>query len=108
MNDEIKVFGLANGMEIIATVVSEDNEKFILKNALALNIQPQTQNNNEIKLQLIPPTFFAEAEQDGRKGVDIELYKGTIMFRYILRENIKQQYILQTGKIIIASGSLPK
>ena len=107
MSDDIKVFGLVNGMELIGTIASEDDVKFTLKNALALNIQPSAPQSSEIKLQLIPPTFFSDAEQEnGRKGVDLELYKTSILFVYKLRDNILQQYTLQTGKIIIAHGSI--
>lgn len=108
MTDDVKVFGLSSGMEVIATVVSEDSEKFKLKNALALNVQQGQGPNGELKLQLIPPTFFSNAEEGGRRGTDVVLYKASIMFTYALREDILQQYTLQTGRIVIASGSLIK
>jgi hypothetical protein len=104
MTDDVKVFGLANGMELIGTITSETADKFQLKNALALNVQQGQGPNGELRLQLIPPTFFSSAENGGRKGADIELYKGNILFCYSLREDIMQQYVTQTGKIIIASA----
>lgn len=105
---DVKTFGLVNGMEIIGTLVSENDTQYVLKNVLALNIQPGQGPNGEVKLQLIPPTFFSDAPEGGRKGTDVNLYKSTIMFEYNLREDILQQYTLQTGKIVLARGSLPK
>ena len=111
-DDNVKMFGLVNGMEIIGTIESEDDEKFVIKNALAMNLQqpaPGTPPEQAaVRLSLVPPTFFApEMTQDNaRKGVDIELYKSTIMFTYAAREDIHNQYKVQTGKIIIAKSPI--
>ena len=104
MTNEIRVYALSNGMEVIGTQVSEDETTIRLENALVVNLQPKP-NTTEYDVNLIPPTFFAHTGDDGgRKGIDLTLYKNVLLFNYQLREDLKQRYTLQTGKIIIASA----
>lgn len=100
-NNTVRVYGLVNGMEMIGSFVSEDNEKIALKNAMALHVQQGSGPDGAVKLQLIPPTFFSNTTE---KGVNVDLYKSNILFTYDLRDDIYQEYCKLTGSIILANS----
>lgn len=101
---EVKVFALINNMELIGKVKSETETTFGLTNALALHVQPGNSQEEAARVQLIPPTFFSNAEGQGAKGVDIILYKSNILFTYPMREDMLAQYNTRTSTIVLPNA----
>ena len=69
----IKTFTLITGMEIIGEVVGIRDGVFDIEGAFAVNLQPAPTDKHVAQVSLAQLSPF----EDG--GIDLELYKGTIL-----------------------------
>jgi hypothetical protein len=101
MNQDNSVRGyvLSNGMEMIGTFESQDDNFINLKQAVVLNVR---QSPDGVIVQLVPPSFFAIGDDKGT--VDVQLNRDMVVFPYAPKQDLYEKYCKSTGRVIIAQA----
>ena len=90
----IKTFTLITGMEIIGKVTSVDDAVYSIEKAFAVNVEPQPDGSFGVRVSLAQLSPFETG------GVDLELYKYTILISTNPPEGLVEQYKTTTGSIV--------
>lgn len=91
----IRIFSLLNGMELIGKITNETDDVYQMEAVFAFVVDQSQQP------RLAPPSIFAECEP--KTGMEMELQKSAVVFKFKPKPDVEQQYSELTSTLIMAS-----
>lgn len=105
---EILGFRLINGQDIIASLVSQNDQVYDLENAMAMQYArtPPNLDNPQggVQLSMVPVSLIVENPE---KGTNLTLNRSAVAFTFILAPAYERHYTTEvTGLILAGPGAI--